>query len=128
MSKAKSIRKALLSITDRRFKKIDDIPGVPAFCLQSMSELERANFESLAETKKNKKAVKRLLVVKTAVEDENGGEPIFSGSDIEAMGEMDSAVVDRIASEAMKLCGIGEHDLDDLLGKPENDSSPETDG
>ena len=128
MSKAKSIRKALLSITDRRLKKIDDIPGVPAFCLQSMSELERANFESLAETKKNKKAVKRLLVVKTAVEDENGGEPIFSGSDIEAMGEMDSAVVDRIASEAMKLCGIGEHDLDDLLGKPENDSSPETDG
>lgn len=128
MSKAASIRKALLSLTKRRFDVIDYIPGVPTFVLRSMSEVERADFESMAEKEASKKSLKRLLIVKTAFEDENGGEPILTAADVDAMGEVDSAVVDRLATAAMKLCGIGEYDLEAMLGEREAGSDQKTAG
>ena len=93
-----------------------------------MSETERANFEALAEKEGSKKAIKRLLIIQTAFEDRNGGDEILTAADVEAMGEMDSAVVDRVATDAMKLCGIGESDLEQLLGEQEGGSSPKTHG
>ena len=90
-----------------------------------MSEAQRSAFEAAAGKEANERNVKRLLVVNTL---KNGDQFVFSADDIEAMGEMDSAVVNKLAEVAMKLSGIGETDLDSLLKKPVSDSESQPTG
>lgn len=116
------IKARLLSLTADRCEAVE-IPNVGTVYLHAMSEIERANFEAVAAEAKDQKRIKRLLICMTCrASDSKVTEPIFSGRDISDMGHMDSAVIDKLATTAMKVCGIGEVDLADLLKKPASDS------
>lgn len=113
------IKAQLLKLTPKKFTPVN-IPGVGIVHVHGMPETTRAVFEATAENAENKKAIKRLLVCFTCREGESVDSPlIFSIEDIPAMGKMDSAVIDKLATEGMKRAGIGDVDLETLLGEPE---------
>lgn len=120
---AADLKSGILSLTPKRSKSID-IPGVGTVHLHSMPETLRSEFESIAENTSNKKAIKRLLIAFTARESSDPkSELVFTVEDIKALGGVDSAVVDALATAAVEVVGFSTKDLGTLLGEPEPSSS-----
>ena len=88
--------------------------------IRSLSGTERDAFEqSLLDTKAKSTRVNlrnaRARLVALAVVDEEG-KRLFSDFDVEALGLKSGAALDGIYEKAAALSGIGEHDLEEILG------------
>ncbi len=73
----------------------------------------------------NLKNMRARLVVLAACND--AGEPIFTHSDVEALGEKSAAAVDRLFDVAQRLGGFSEEDIEELaknLETPPGDAIP----
>ena len=120
MSTAADLKAGILGLTPKRSKPVE-VPGVGTIHLHSMPETLRAEFEAVAEKNANsRKAIKRLLLTYSArASAEPGSELVFNIEDINALGKVDSAVIDALATAAMEVVGFANKDLDSLLGEPE---------
>jgi len=61
--------------------------------------------------------IRERLVVR-CVRDENG-QPIFSDSDLEAIRQQDAAVIERVVNAALRVTGVTEGDIEELVGNSE---------
>ena len=98
--------------------------------LRSITGTQRDAFEaSLVQQRGNQQRpnmrnVRAKLVVLCAV-DETGGR-LFGDEDLAALGRKNSKPIDRLFTEAQKLCGLSEGDLEELtedFGDARSDSS-----
>lgn len=99
--------------------------------VKGLTAAERDAFEQSSLTGKGKNQslnfsnLRARLVVLTVVDE--GGEPVFTGSDIRALGEKSAAAIDRVFEVASRLSGIGDDDIEELTGNSEpgqSDDSP----
>lgn len=68
----------------------------------------------------------RAKLVARSVVDEDGRQ-VFTEADIEAMGELPAAGLEKIFAVAQRLNGITQEDVDELAGKSVSDPSAESD-
>lgn len=86
--------------------------------VKTLNARERDAFESSLVVGKGKgqrtsTEMVRAKLVSVAVVDAEG-KPIFTAEDIERLGELSAAAMDRVYSVAAKLSGISEADVEDL--------------
>lgn len=108
------LRSKVLGLTGRRYSPKIYIPGLGNFVARNMTELERAAVEA---GMGDRTAVKRLVVI-NSICDWESKELVFRSEDFEALGGVDSAVIDRLCSAALKLNNFSEEDIRTLLGEP----------
>lgn len=95
--------------------------------VRALSGAERDRFESeIAEVKGRKTQLNlanvRAKLVALAAIDENGGR-LFRPSDVEALGVKSAAALDRVFDAAMRLAGMRNQDIEELMGNfPEGQS------
>lgn len=113
-------RADLLQKRERRTQRVE-IPELGGFVIvRSMSALERGKFESYFQTRSGGTAPERLakaremLVVSTCVDEQ--GNKLFTPEDVQALGEQDVAILERICVVAKKLSSISEADIETLVG------------
>ena len=61
--------------------------------------------------------IRERLVVR-CVRDDNG-QPIFSDGDLEAIRQQDAAVIERVVNAALRVTGVTEGDIEELVGNSE---------
>lgn len=108
------LRSKVLGLTGRRYSPKIYIPGLGEFVARNMTELERAAVEAGLG---DRTAVKRLIVIHSICDFANR-ELVFLPEDFESLGSVDSAVIDRLCSAALKLNNFSEEDIRTLLGEP----------
>lgn len=86
--------------------------------VREMSGRERDAFEAeFVDDKGNRRAdamfnIRARLVAASVVDDE--GQTVFYPSDVEMLGELSAAALDRVFTVARQLSGFTERDIDDL--------------
>ncbi len=113
-------RARLLKLTGRRYRPVD-LPGFGPLRVRSLSDGERGILEEYANHEK--RLVKRLVFVLSLVEADSE-ELVFPWADeagllalVNELGELDGAIVDKIAGAAMVLNDVSEGDIKTLLGE-----------
>lgn len=101
----------------RRYERIT-LPGLGEFRVRSLLEGERAEVEILSG---EQRLVKRALVVHGLCE-HHADIPVFDAEDIQALGELDSTLIDMIAAAVLKI--TGSNDFGSLLGEPARSCEP----
>lgn len=97
--------------------------------VRSLSGAERDRFEAsiIGENTKNKRRnlanLRARLVALTVVDAE--GKPLFRPNDVEALGKKSAAALDRVFGVAMRLAGMRDEDVDELV---ENFIEDQSDG
>lgn len=123
-------RDALLSRVDRRHTTVD-IPGGGTVRLQSLTEGEKAKYETSMLTKKGRVNQTKMedatcrLIVLCMVDDE--GRRILSDSDTWELLKLDGAVTAAIFDVATTHCGFSAEDIDAIVknsGTLHADDSP----
>lgn len=118
-------REQLLSKAQRRFTTVE-IFG-ESYRLQSLTEVERSEYEVAALDKdgkvqiKNLKKTRQLLIAKCLIDDD--GKRLFGDHETHFIGALDGAICGALYREAMKHCG---YDSDDI-GAMEKNSEVATD-
>ncbi len=125
-------RDALLGKTARRYMTVD-LPGGEKARIQSLTELEKSEFEFAVISTKGKALrskmviARRTLVVLCLVD--NDGKRILSDADLDALAQIDGAVISAIYDEARIHCGFEEGDIEGLAKNSESvpvEGSPST--
>lgn len=110
-------REAMLAVCKRRYVTVD-VPGVGDVRLQSLSELERSQYELAALDNKNAVSREKLLhqrcrlIALCVVDDE--GKRLFSDDDVRLLLEMDSQITNAIFDAAQLHCGFTKADIEAL--------------
>lgn len=68
----------------------------------------------------------RAKLVSLCVVDPQTGQRIFSRADVEALGELSAAALDRVADVARKLSGLSQEDEERLAGNSENEKNDDS--
>lgn len=124
-----SARDALLAFTKRRHIKsavnIGDETAPIYLRWQSLSELEKARFESANQTKDGKpnhaaRLDLRIRMIAACAVDE-AGRRIFTDADIPELRKLDGRIVSTLSDEVMSHVGWTDNDVENLVK-----NSPET--
>lgn len=127
-------RDKILGAAGKRQTKVVPVPEIEEggeVIVQSMSGAERDRFESslVIEGKKGQqkadlKNVRARLVAATVVDDK--GRKLFTPNDVEELGKISAAALDRMFSAARELSGMSEKDVEELAENLE--TTPTDDG
>jgi len=116
-------REELLSRNKRRYKDVQ-LPGGGEWRIQSLSELEKADYENWVLNKKTNMAstdklrvARQQLIVLCSVDDK--GERVFGPADRGAIGEIDSAVTACLNDAIREWIGFDKGDIEDLVKNSE---------
>ncbi len=111
-------RQEILEKKDIKTKDVYVEPWDGHVCVKGLTGKERDKWESsIVEMKKKTAVVKdniRAKLVALSIVDPDTMKPIFAEADIEALGAKSAAALDVIFSEARKLSGISEDDVEEL--------------
>lgn len=116
MSNAKpaaSFREKLDRFKGRRFERNVSTPLGPV-TYRSFSEDEWGDVEAAA---KDRKLAKRTAIIHSLC-DPVTEHPLFTMADLEYLGGIDSAVIDRLAEPALKMADLTDEAMAKLLGEP----------
>jgi len=107
-------RKELMALCRRRFIDVD-VSG-STFRLQSLTEAEKARYEKSVMSRKGiiREDARRRLLVEVLVDDED--KPMLTVADLDALGELDGAVLSTLFDAAMSHVGFDTQDIDSLVG------------
>jgi len=106
------MRKRLDRFTGRRWKE-ETLAGIGKCLWRSFTEGERAQVEAAAG---NRVLIKRLAVIFSFC-DPVTKEPVYTLDDIEYLGTIDGAVIDKLATPALALSKISDDDMKSLMGE-----------
>jgi hypothetical protein len=106
-------------------RRYQDVPlpemGGQTIRVQAMTALERGQFEAQFVPGKNGKVpaaklarVRELLAVQCCIDE--SGRQLFDAKDVDTLGSMPAAILERIANAARELSGIGDDDYAEMLG------------
>jgi hypothetical protein len=114
MSKpAASFREKLDKFKGRRFQRNVSTPlGVVTY--RSFTEDEWGEVEAAA---KDRKLAKRTAIIHSLC-DPTTEQPLFTDADMEYLGGIDSAVIDRLAEPALKMKDLTDEAMAAMLGEP----------
>ena len=109
-------RVALLKLCDRRYIDVELDAGLTVR-IQSLTEKEKSAYETQLIAKSGRgiihdrlqDATRRLIAI-CLVDEKN--DRIFSNSDIDKIGELDSFVSSRIYDAAQEHCGFNKNDIE----------------
>lgn len=115
-------REKILGSAGKRQTKVVPVPEIEEggeVVVQSMTGAERDRFESSlviegknGKTKADLKNVRARLVAATVVDDK--GRKLFTVNDVEELGKISAAALDRMFSAARELSGMSEKDVEEL--------------
>ena len=103
----------LFARAGRRFKTVElaDL----TFRIKSLSEAEKSRFERAVINKKTGQVnidARRRLIITMLVDDK--GEPLLTLADMEALGELDGAVVAALFDACSDFAGFGDNEIEEL--------------
>ena len=106
-------RKDLLALCRRRVTTVT--VGEMTFRLQNLTEGEKSRYERgvLGKNGIVREDARRKLLVLCLVDDD--GKPWFSMADLDALGELDGAVLSSLFDAAMAHVGFQSEDIDELV-------------
>ena len=108
-----SFRQKLDKFKGRRFNRNVITPlGVVTY--RSFTEDEWGNVEVAA---KDRKLAKRTAIIHSLC-DPSSEQPLFTEADMEYLGTIDSAVIDRLAEPALKMQELTDDAMAKMLGEP----------
>ena len=117
-------RNALLKLCERRYIDLELEDAGVTVRIQSLSEKEKSSYETVLIAKSGRGILRdrlqdatRRLIALCLVDDKN--ERIFSDSDVNQIGEMDSFVSSRIYDAAQEHCGFNKGDITETVGNCE---------
>ena len=95
--------------------------------VRSLTAAQRDRFEADSMTVNGKNRDLNLVnlrarLVALAVVDEND-QPVFKPADVKALGEKSGRALDRVFDVARRLSGIGDQEVEELVGNSEADQS-----
>lgn len=109
--------KSLRETIDQKFRgrrwKDETLPVLGRCVWRSMVESERGEVEAAP-----RELVKRLAVIHTFC-DPVTRQPVYSKDDLDYLGTLDGAIIDKIAGPALALSDFSAEDLQSLLGEPD---------
>jgi len=110
-----SIKEKLLALRATVPSETVDVPGVGQVEVRGLTAAGRDEWESrlFNGRAKNLRNVRASMVALCVYD---AGARVFDPTDVEAMGEMPAAVIDRLYDVAMRLSGIGVSDQEKLEG------------
>jgi len=110
-------RSALIQLCQRRYAEIE-LSGVGVVVrIQSLSEKEKSDYETVLISKNGRGILKDRLadatrrLIALCVVDEND-KPVFSSEDLTVISEMDSLVASRIYEACQEHCGFNRGDIE----------------
>lgn len=118
---------AILKRTDLRVEDVDVPEWGGTVRVREMTGSERDQFEmaSIVRRGKNREVnlrnLRARLVVMSCVDEK--GERLFSNADIEALGKLGAAGIQRVYDKAMELSGLSDADVDELTENFTSDPS-----
>lgn len=109
-------------------RQVVDVPELgETVIVQGLTGAQRDAFEQMCVTQRGRhrevnfhNARAKLVVLSVVNED---GSRMFRDEDVEAIGALPAALVDRIFSVAKRLSGLADEDVDEL-GKPSGGTGP----
>lgn len=107
------LRKRLDRFTGRRWKE-ETLPGIGKCLFRSFTEAERAQVEAAGGERVR---IKRLAVIFSFC-DPVTKEPVYTLDDMDYLGTLDGALIDKLASPALSLSRISDEDMKSLMGEP----------
>tara|TARA_R100001244_G_scaffold1471_1_gene2177 strand:+ start:429 stop:827 length:399 start_codon:yes stop_codon:yes gene_type:complete len=114
-------RKALLKLCERRHIDLELADAGLTVRIQSLSEKEKSEYETQLIAKSGRGILRerlqdatRRLIALCLVDDKN--ERIFTGSDVNQIGEMDSFVSSRIYDACQEHCGFNKGEISETVG------------
>ena len=122
-------RDEILAAADMTYEDVDVPEWGGAVRVKALSGAERDQFESSVIERRGKKtrwnmSNLRARLVALSVVDESG-KRLFRFSDVEALGAKSAAALQRVFDVAMRLSGMRQEDVDELL---ENFTDDQSDG
>lgn len=120
-------RDAILSVADLPRERVEVPEWGGAVFVRTLTGKERDAFEKSLVTGKGKQMqltlsnVRGRLAVQAIVDEE--GQRIFSDADADALGDKSALALERIFEVAMRLAGLKEEDVDELMGESEGGRS-----
>ena len=103
----------LFSRAGRRFITVE-IADL-TFRIKSLSEAEKSRFERAVVNKKTGQVnidARRRLIITMLVDDK--GEPLLTLADMEALGELDGAVIAALFDACSDFAGFGDNEIEEL--------------
>jgi len=113
-------RDEILDADDIQYEEVECPEWGGTVLIRSLSGKERDDFEAESLVQKGKSSqvnlrnVRARLVARCAVDD-RGGKPIFSMSDVDALGRKNAGALDRVFTAAMQLSGLTPKDVQELV-------------
>lgn len=116
------LRDKILAAADAKTETVNVPEWGCSLQVRSLTNKQRIDWEVLCSKKKRGKItidpfrLKTSLVVATCYDAETGAR-VFTEEDVDALGEKNAGVIERLFSCAALLSGINEQDETDILGK-----------
>jgi len=117
-------RNALLKLCERRYIDLELEDAGVTVRIQSLSEKEKSSYETRLIAKSGRGILRdrlqdatRRLIALCLVDDKN--ERIFTDSDVNQIGEMDSFVSSRIYDACQEHCGFNKNDIESTVKNSE---------
>jgi hypothetical protein len=124
-------RDAILAATALKTEEVDvsDTAWGGVVLVRELTGRERDEFEASLAVQRGKQVVPdvanmRAKLVARCVIDPDSREPLFTQADVNALGELSGAALNRVAEVASRLSGLKEEDLEEM-GKASDGSPPE---
>lgn len=115
-------RTALLKLCERRYIDLELADAGITVRIQSLSEKEKSTYETRLIAKSGRGILRERLqdatrrLIALCLVDENN-DRVFSDSDVNQIGEMDSFVSSRIYDACQEHCGFNKGDIEDAVEK-----------
>jgi hypothetical protein len=106
-------RNDLFAKAGRRFTTVE--VGGSTFRIKSLSEAEKSRFERAVVNKKTGQVnidARRRLIIAMLVDDQ--GEPLLTLADVDALGELDGAIMAALFDACSDFAGFGEAEIEEL--------------
>tara|TARA_R100001129_G_C5321873_1_gene247803 strand:- start:1233 stop:1613 length:381 start_codon:yes stop_codon:yes gene_type:complete len=103
----------LFSRAGRRFRTVEIADLM--FRIKSLSEAEKSRFERAVVNKKTGQVnidARRRLIITMLVDDK--GDPLLTLADMEALGELDGAVIAALFDACSDFAGFGDNEIEEL--------------
>ena len=113
-------RNALLKLCERRYIDLELADAGITVRIQSLSEKEKSTYETRLIAKSGRGILRERLqdatrrLIALCLVDENN-DRVFSDSDVNQIGEMDSFVSSRIYDACQEHCGFNKGDISDAV-------------
>lgn len=106
-------REQMIAPTPRQYKDVE-IEGLGKVKIQTITELERSRMEQPNYTKKGTVNIEKLGDARCRLVVVGLAEPQLTMSDVQYLRQKDSRIINQLADEIGKHCGISQADMEEL--------------